>query len=171
MRKVIISAIVLVFALNAAVMGQTYKFGHINVQELLAALPESDSAQKKLQKESDALTKQLESMQVELNNKYQQYLTKRDSLSQLIKETREAEINDLNERIQKFQGTAQQSLQKRRGELLQPIYDKADKAIKDVAKENKFTYIFDTSIGALVYFSEESIDLMPLVKKKLGISK
>jgi len=54
-------------------------------------------------------------------------------------------------------------------QLLQPIIEKADKAIKEVGKENGYTYIFDLSRGSVVYFSEVSEDVLPLVKKKLGI--
>ena len=53
---------------------------------------------------------------------------------------------------------------------MQPVLQKAEKAIKDVAKENGFTYIFDLARGPIIYFDETmSIDILPLVKAKLGI--
>ena len=55
------------------------------------------------------------------------------------------------------------------GELLQPIIEKAKKAIDDVAAENGFLYVFDMSMGAILYNSDQSVDLMPLVLKKLGV--
>jgi len=54
---------------------------------------------------------------------------------------------------------------------MKPVIEKADSAIKKVAKANGFTYIFDTSTGVILYFSEQSVDIGPLVKKELGITK
>jgi len=51
----------------------------------------------------------------------------------------------------------------------QPIYEKANNAIQEVAKENKFTYVFDLAARSIIYFSEDSENVLPLVKKKLGI--
>ena len=72
-------------------------------------------------------------------------------------------------RMQEFQMTAQQDYQQKEAELFQPIMDEAQNAIEKVAKANGFTYVFDLSAGGLVYFSEESVDILPLVKKELGI--
>jgi outer membrane protein len=71
-------------------------------------------------------------------------------------------------RIQEFQENAEKKLQDRQQEVLKPIIDRAKKAIEDVAKENGYTYIFDTSVGALLY-QQDSEDILPLVKKKLGL--
>jgi outer membrane protein len=59
-------------------------------------------------------------------------------------------------------------VQTKRKELLQPILDKAEKAIKDVAKEKGYDYVFDTSTGA-VLVTKDADNLLPLVKTKLGI--
>ncbi len=60
-------------------------------------------------------------------------------------------------------------MQKKQQEMLQPIIDKANNAIKEVARENGFIYIFDIAGGTILYYSEKSVDILPLVKKKLGI--
>ena len=52
--------------------------------------------------------------------------------------------------------------------MLKPIVDRAKKAIEEVGKENGYTYIFDAGVGAVLY-SQDSDDIMPLVKKKLGL--
>jgi outer membrane protein len=55
-------------------------------------------------------------------------------------------------------------------ELFAPVTDKADKAIKDVGKENGYIYIFDLSQNQIVYFDEsKSTNVMPLAKAKLGL--
>ncbi len=146
------------------------KLGHINTQDLLQAMPESDSAQIKMETEAKKLQEELEVMQVELNKKYQDYLAKEKTFSDLIKQTKQAELQDMQQRIQSFQGTAEQEIQKLRAEIYKPVLDKANKAIVDVAKENGFTYVFDVSAGAVIYHAENSSDILPLVKIKLKLN-
>ena len=58
--------------------------------------------------------------------------------------------------------------QEREKALLTPIIDRAKEAIRDVAKENGYTYIFDSAVGVTLY--EGGDDVLPLVKKKLGLN-
>ena len=78
------------------------------------------------------------------------------------------ELNGLQQRIQRFQETAMAQLEKTQNDLMQPVMEKALNAIKEVGKENGFTYIFDMNAGIL-YAAENSQDVLPLVKKKLGL--
>lgn len=153
----------------SVILGQTKKFGHINSQELLSQMPESDSAQAKVENLQKTYETQFEEMQVELNNKYENYLQNRDTYTDLIRQTKEAEITEMQQRIQQFENVAAQELQTQRNELLRPIIEKANKAIKEVAEDNGFIYVFDISQGNPIYFSEESVDILPLVKVKLGL--
>jgi outer membrane protein len=159
---------VFVFVLG---LGTTHaqKFGHINTQELLAAMPETDSAQAKIEAEAKQLEEQLEMLQVEYNNKLEQYNKDRETLSPVIIQTKEQELIDYQQRIQQFRVNAEQGLQRRNQELFQPLLDKANKAIEAVAQEKGFTYVLDSSTGVLVYISDNSEDLLPLVKQNLGI--
>jgi outer membrane protein len=168
MKKAFITIIAV--ALTTCIFAQTtLKIGHVNSQELLQAMPESDSAQVKLEKAAKELQSQMESMQVEFNNKYQDYISKKDSYSELIRQTKETELQEMNQRIQQFQTTAEQDIQKQRTEIFKPILDKANKAIADVAKANGFTYILDISSGTVIFHADNSIDILPLVKQKLGL--
>jgi len=169
MKKVYLIISIFVGFITVSPAQQNIKLGHINSQELLEAMPETDSAQKKLEKLTKDLQSQLESMQVELNNKYQDYLSKRDTYSELIRQTKEDELQTIQQRIQQFSQTAEQDIQKKRSELYKPILDKANKAIDEVGKENGFTYIFDLSAGVVVFHSENSTDILPLVKEKLKL--
>jgi len=148
---------------------QDLKFGHINSQELLTAMPESDSAQATIEKLAGDYEKQLEEMRVELNKKYDDYLTNRDSYTDLIRQTKEADIQEMQQRIQQFEQMAQQDLQQQQQQLIQPVLEKANNAIKEVAEENGFVYIFDVSRGNPVFFSDKSIDIISLVRTKLGL--
>jgi len=151
------------------VFGQAGKFGHINSQELLSQMPESDSAQAKIERLTREYQVQLEEMNVELNKKYDEYLNKRETYTDLIRQTKEADITEMQQRIQAFEQNAQMDLQNKQQEWLRPIIDKANAAVRKVAEDNGFFYIFDISRGNPVYWSDQSEDVLPLVKKQLGI--
>lgn len=168
MKIVVLSIAFLTVSLFASAQ-KDFKFGHINTQELLTSMPQSDSAKMKIEKLTKELEGQLEQMQVELNKKYEGYLQNRESLAQAIRQAKETELQDMNQRIQTFQQNAEQDLQKQKVDLFKPIYDKMNSAIDKVAKANNFTYIFDISLGAVLYHSEQSQDITPLVKKELAI--
>lgn len=167
--KILVAALLLTLTSVQGMSQKQLKFGHINSQELLSQMPERDSAQLILERYVQQLEDQLETMQVEYQTKVQGYLAEQENFSDLIRTTKEQELTDLQERISSFQTTAQQDMQRREAELLQPIIQRAEKAVKDVGRENGFTYIFDLSRGSVVYFSETSEDVLSLVKLKLGI--
>jgi outer membrane protein len=172
MRRFIgIAVLMIVFALvGQSATAQSFKFGHINSDELIQSMPEYDSATVKLEKFRKELVNALELMQVEWNNKSDSYQKESKNLSDIVKQTKEQELMDIQKRIQDFQTNAQTQLQSKQTEVFQPIYSKVDKAIKDIGKENGFLYVFDVAKGALLYFDEtKSTNVMPLVKTKLGL--
>lgn len=173
MRKLITLCIAsaLLVSIAQTTNAQTLKFGHINSQELLKAMPERDSAEVKINRFGQTIQNQLEELQVEFNKKYQDYLQKRDSFTPSIKEMKEKELTEMQQRAQEFQQVAEQDYQRVQAETMKPVIEKADAAIKKVGQDNGFIYIFDTSTGTVVYKSDKSIDILPLVKKELGILK
>lgn len=148
---------------------QDLKFAHINSQKILTELPEAIAAQNQLQEEAKKLQDQMAIMNSEAQQKMTEYISKRDSLPELIRATKEKEIQDMQERIQSFQQLAQQSLSQKEQQLLSPIIEKVNAAIDAVGKENNFIYIFDTASQVILYNSEQSVDAEPLVKAKLGV--
>lgn len=143
------------------------KFGHIDSQELLMAMPERDKAQEQLEVQATMYEEQLRGMQNELQRKYEDYVAKSESWPEAIRKTKEKELNQLQQGMQDFSQTAQQDLAKLEEDLLTPMINRAKDAIEEVGKENGFTYIFDSSTGVTVYNGGE--DLMGLVKAKLGL--
>lgn len=168
-RLLTLVAVLTLTAMATVSNAQNFKFGHIDSGQLLQQMPEREQARAQLEKYAKQLEDQMAAMQSELENKYQQYLEQRDSLPQVLLEAKESELTNIQQRLQAFQQTAQKDLSNKEGELLQPIIDKAKKAIDEVAAENNFTYVFDMSMGAILYHSEQSVDMLPLVLKKLGI--
>lgn len=151
------------------VKAQAPKFGHIDYQALLQVMPERAKAEK----DYNAFQKELEdaygTMQKEYNTKLVEYNTKKDSLSETIRKVKEEELGSIADRIQTFSGSAQGKLGDKQAELLKPVLEKADNAIKAVAAEKGLIYVFDLSQRVVLYNSKESLDLLPLVKTKLGI--
>ena len=172
MKNLLKLLVITLFLFSGTVINaQNFKFGHINSQELLGLMPERDSAQAKIQLYAKDLEGELEIMNVEYNNKLNDYIEKQDVFTPLVKKTKEQELSEFQKGIQDFQANAQQELQQQEAQLIQPIIQKAEKAIKDVAKENGFTYIFDISRGSVIFFSEQSVDVLPLILKKLGLEQ
>ncbi len=149
--------------------GAQIKLGHINSQELFAVMPERDTAQKKLQNIARQFENTLEELEVEYNKKLDDYQKNVATMTDLIRKTKENELQDILQRIQNFQIEAEQDLAKQRADLLKPIQEKAFNAVREVAEENGFTYIFDMGTGAVIFAAENTQDILPLVKKKLGL--
>lgn len=169
MKKTLFVLLVALFAFAGSSYAQkTIKLGHINSTDLMEIMPGKDSAQTILQKEASEAEEHLKMMQEELETKYKRYQERQEGWSQQIRESEMNQLQDINNRIIEFQQNAQKRLQERNEELLKPIIDRAKAAIESVAKENGYTYIFDSSVGALLY-QQDSDDILPLVKKKLGL--
>ncbi|MDR3188725.1 MAG: OmpH family outer membrane protein [Prevotellaceae bacterium] len=169
MKKIIVCAALVAVAYGANAQ-QTYKFGHVNGQELLALMPERDSAEVKYMSYAKDLEEMIETMQVDYNKMLQEYQQKARTWSDAIRETKEKDLQDKGQRIQEFQATAREDLQKRQMELLRPVVERATSAVKKVGKDNGFIYIYDVSNAALAYWdTEQSIDITELVRKELNI--
>jgi len=171
MKKILTTVAIVALSAFATIANaqQTFKFGHIDSSQLLQQMPEREQAKNQLEKYAKQLEDQMAAMQSEFETKYQQYIEQADSLPQVLREAKERELQDIQQRFQMFQQSAQKEMSSKESELIQPIIEKARQAINDVAYENKFTYVFDLSAGAVIYQSDQSIDLMPLVLKKLGL--
>lgn len=170
MKRILNVLVILVFVSFATISnGQNKpKLGHINSNDLLEKIPGRDSAKTKLEKYAKDVQSQFKGMQGELESKYNDYQANEKNMTELIKKTKMDELKDLQDRIDNFQKSAQDDMQKKENDLLKPIIDKAKKAIEDVAKENKYTYIFDSASGILLY-TDPGDDILPLVKAKLGL--
>ena len=148
---------------------QTPKFGHIDLGALVQIMPERATAEKQFVAYQKELEDALGIMQKEFQTIYLEYAQKKDSMTETVRKMKEDDLNAKNERIQTYQQSAQQQLQTKQQELMKPVLDKADKAVKEVGAEKGLIYVFDMSSRVILYNSKESIDLLPLVKTKLGI--
>lgn len=165
---VFVFTIALIISAQSVQAQAKIKLGHIDSNELMAMMPGRDSAQKVLEAYAKSLEDQLKVMSAEFESKYQDYQAHEKDYLEPIKQAKQKELVDLQNRITDFQTQAQDLLSEKEAELVQPLIDKAKKAIADVSVEKGYTYIFDTGVGALLYY-QDSDDIMPFVKAKLGI--
>lgn len=167
MKKIILlvsCALALVTSVNA----QNLKIGHINSQDLLAQMPEIKKAEADLKAYAKTFEDQLETMSKEYQKKMTDYQAQEKTMTDAVKEVKQKEITDLGARIESTQKSAEEKVVNKKQEIFKPILDKAEKAIKDVAKEKGFDYVFDSSTGG-VLVGRDADNMMPLVKTKLGI--
>ncbi len=147
------------------------KFGHIDSQALISSMSETKDAQKQLDAFMEEIRNSLDEMQVEYNQKLKDYQDNEANWTDLQKENKQKELADLQQRAYEFQQSVNQRVQQKQAELFDPIRKKAIDAIKKVGEQNGYIYIFDISGGALLYYSSASQDVLPLVKKELGITE
>ena len=162
-------ALVLLCALPFSLMAQEVKLGHVNSQEILTAMPERVTIEKTIKDLQDQWEKEMTKMREEYYAKMKEFQDKQATMPESIKQARQSEISELEQRISTFQQTASTDLGKKQQELFTPVIDKVKKAINEVGAENGYLYLFDLSTQSIIYQSPKSNDVTPLVKKKLGL--
>ncbi|HQS05485.1 MAG TPA: OmpH family outer membrane protein, partial [Daejeonella sp.] len=135
------------------------KSGHIRSGDLLQAMPEMKTDDATFQTFAKAKQTSLELMGAERQKLVTSYEEKYKTLSEANRATLEKElttlgasIQDLEKRITADQEKAQEELTTKRTEIYQPVFKKAEDAVKAVAKEKGFAYVFDVSQPGVVYF-------------------
>ncbi len=158
-------AVLMVLATTFSATAQ--KFGHLNSSELMADLPEIKTADSELQTYQQQLTKVGEDMVAKFQKNYQDYQTKLNSgsISQLQAQEIEATLGQEQQSIQVYQQEVQNKLLEKRTGLYDPIFKKVRELIEQYGKENGYTMIFDSGLGAILF--EDSEDLTAAIKAKL----
>ena len=145
------------------------KIGYVNTDEIITNMKDTQDAYTQLEAYAKDLQAQLETIQVEFNNKLQEYQNATETMTDAVRQLKEKELTALNTRIQEFQQVAQQDLQKKENELMAPIYEKVKTTIDEVAKAGGYTIILPGS--ALIYIDTAQVkDIASEVKSKLGIT-
>ena len=161
---------VIALAAFATLSLQAQTFGKVNFSELVALMPEMDQAREVIAASQKEAEETYGAMVEEFQSKYNQYTQKRDSWTAAIRESKERELSDMQTRIQEFQNNISQELQQQQNQLQAPIYEKANKAVQELAKAKGLTALFDAS-QALYFDDTKVIDLTPEARKALGIAE
>ena len=166
---------ILVLFLSISVNAQKQQFAFFDIQQIIVEMPEAEQAQALFEKEQSDVLLQFEEMQVTFNNLYQDYLANQElpandpeKWSKIRAEDKQVELTQIQERMQKFQMTAQEDLQNRQVELLTPVYNKIDSAVAVVAEDKGYPFVFSTE--DIYYINKKKcFDITSLVKKALGL--
>ena len=146
------------------------KLARVNTQEIFAVMPETAEMQTNLDAFGKELQEQLEAIQVEFNNRYAEFEKNQATMNPTVKQMKQQELNDLQQRYAQFQQIAQQDFSKKQQELALPIQEKLDAAISKVAKAAGYAAVFDAMV--FVYSdSAQVVDINAAVKKELGIAE
>ncbi|MFI3333422.1 MAG: OmpH family outer membrane protein [Rikenellaceae bacterium] len=169
MKKVMKVFMVVALTLSATTIF-AQKLGRINMQEIIVSMPETTEMQTKLEAFRQDLVGNLETMQVELNNKFVDYQNTATTATDSVRSLKEKDIQDLQTRMEQFEQSAMQEMQAKQNELLQPIISKAQEAVKKVSQAGAYTVVYDLSVASLAYYDEASVtDLTSAVKAELGV--
>lgn len=161
--KLLIVAVAFVsFSMSASAQ----KFGYINSQELISQLPEVKEANANIETLKTQLQKKGQDMITVLQTKYSKLEADRDNYSPKQLEVEAGKLKAEEQKIAEFDQSSQQRIMTKSEELLKPIQEKINVAIKEVAEENGYTYIFDASLGIVLY-ADPATDVTALVKAKL----
>lgn len=170
MLKTIGTIILSLTCLISTAQDAAQKYGHVNSGNLLQQLPEVTKADEALKIIQDSF-QNIEKGLLDIFEKEYVAFVKQANAGELPKlqiQKKQQEFQAKEEEIKSLRNKAQLEMITKRQVLLDPIIQKMQDAVDEVAKEKGFTYIFDIASGALL-FANESEDIEPLVKAKLGI--
>jgi outer membrane protein len=166
MKKLIICAICAICGLTANAQA---KFGHVNTQEIMQAMPEFTKAQNDIKALQEQYEADLKSMQDELNKKAEAFDKEQATLPENIKQRRQTELQDMYQKIQQSYQDNQQALQKASSEKMQAITTKVLDAIKAVGQAGGYVYVMEMGAGIPYISTTLSTDVTAQVKAKLGV--
>lgn len=161
--------LMILFAIfNMAVMqANAQKIGYLNTNELLIQMPEVKQADSVLNQFADEMQKIYAAYVMEYQQKLGDYQKNAASWSEVKRESVETDLGNLQIRISDYEKDSNDKLEAKKEELYGPILESVKAKIKQVGDEGKFTTILDGS--AMLYVGADAIDILPLVKKKMGI--
>ena len=167
MKKLMMFTALLLTGFGTAVKAQTQKIAHINTSELVLAMPETKKAQDRLQKIQDSLNTAYGEMIQEYKEKDSIIRLDSAKWTPAKKDIKFKEFQDLSEALQNYSNNAQQYLQQKEQELLEPVQRIAREAIQKVAKDNGYTYVINAE---MLIVAPPSDDLLAKVKAFLKIA-
>jgi len=145
------------------------KFGKVNTQTIMQALPEIAKINGELQAQQKTYENDLRSMQDELTRQSDAYEKGKSTMNATAQQQKEQELQSLYQKIQQTYQDNQQALQKKQQDLMQPVITKVRNAIENVGKNGGFTYIFED--GVAVYTGTNVEDVTAKVQAEIAKMK
>ena len=159
--------LVLALGISFGANAQSQKIGYVDSQTIIDLMPESAKIKQDLQAYYAELQAELQAMATEYQNKMREYEANSATMSNILRQSKEKEIMDLQGRIQDFQANAESDLAEKQDELSKPMLDKIKNAIDDVVKAKGLAYVFEKTV--ILSIGDTAIDITPDVKAKLGL--
>lgn len=144
------------------------KTGTIDNEYVMSLMPEAKIVVQRAQKYGVKLDSAFQIKVKEYKDKLADFKNPKKTLSELEKKVIVNELQTLETDIQKYQQNGNQLIQLKNDELMRPLYQKLNKAIKEVAKANKYTHIHNIKGSDFAYI-DTKYDITVLVLKQLGI--
>lgn len=162
--KSLLLVAVLTLGLNSVTQAQT-KVAHLNFDELISVMPKTKALEADLEKLKKNYDDEIKVADAALKTKLAKYNEEAKSQTQAENQKRAQEVQAEEQKIYTSIQAANEDLQQRKVEGLNPIIEEARKAVTAVAKEKGFAYVIDASTLLVA----DGTDLMADVKTKLGI--
>ena len=165
--------ILLFLAINFLILSatQAQKFAYVDTDYILNKIPEFKQAQDKLDDFSTDWQKEIENKYADVEQMYRAYQQEQVLLTDEMKTKREEAIikkeNDAKKLQQKYFGPAGELYIKRQ-ELIRPIQDKIHDAIEQLAANNKYQAIFDSSSDLMMLYKNNNLDKSDKVLELMG---
>jgi outer membrane protein len=152
-------------------MAIAQKYAFVDTEYILNNIPNYKAAQEQLDKQSEEWQKEVEARYADIEKMYKDYQAERVLLAEDMRKQREEAIINKEKEVKELQKNyfgQDGALFKKRQELIEPIQDEIYTAIKDLATENGYAAIFDTSSGTSMIYTNPRYDISDEVLQKLG---
>ena len=162
-----IKKILVALAIALPSMAFAQKFAVVDAETIMPLMPEAKAAEEKLQQASATFQNEFDKLREEIDKKYAEYQALPADTPESIKERRQQEMQELDQKAQRFYQQAQQDLERQHMQLLQPVQEKLLNAIKTVGAEGGYSMVFPNGIA--LYVGTDIVDITDAVKTKLGL--
>ncbi len=167
MKRIIFSAVLLIIAY--ASMAQ--KFAFVDSDYILKKIPSYKAAQEQLDKLSAQFQKEIELKYADVDKLYQDYQAEKVLLTDEMRKKREDDIVQKERLVKDLQMKyfgKDGMIFKKREELVKPIQDQVNNAIKELANEGGYAVIFDSAASLNMLYTNPRYDKSDEVLQKLG---
>ena len=168
MRKLKSLLIVAFVALGTSGVANAQKLGHVNLERVIANMPETRALQLEIAKKTKTYKDEIDGMGKKFEAKYKKYSAEQASQTEDVNKQRAEEIQNERNRIVQAEQAAMQDIQEKQQKGLIPILQKAEKAVNEVASEKGLVYILDASAGKGLLVAKGE-DIYDALKVKLGL--
>ncbi len=162
LKNSVFSALVALLMLSGIAHAET-KIGFVNSQRILAEAPQAAKAKKKIEKDFEKRDQDLQRMVKQLQALQEAMDKNGATMAEAERRTKERELADLTRDLQRKQREFREDLSQRQNEEMAAIFERVNRAIKQVADAEKYDIIFQEA----VYFNQR-IDITDKVIKALA---